>query len=386
MEVPMCSEDTVIMLRKRAAAFRSAGLISAVEEEEAKLAQLLGVPDPAWLIGDWLPIGHKGQITALEGSFKTICMSYLSVCIASGTPIFGCRVQQGPVLNVDEETPLVSLEKHLDRFSQGLGYGSYKELPIVVHTMQDFRFGRKTCLEKLLVAIEQVQPRLITMDSLIAMLPGGRQGIVENDSSVGETIRDDLNRILGTAPLSSTLLAAHSKKRVSELSIEEFKMADMQSLVRGHGSIVGEGCDTGFVLKKISEYPEPTRFAIITKPRRQAIPISGKIVYVEMEEEAYGKGWARLKEINSDVIPPSKYAKAIHKLFSDEQPHSSKEMVTKYALYTKGQIGLGVEELLTRKVILHTGRPQVYYLNPKRKSECNEEYLAALKNPEMGSI
>jgi hypothetical protein len=380
------SNEAVIVLRKRAEAFRKAGLTDAAEGEEAKLAQLIGMLDPGWLIEDWLPMGHKGQITAPEGAFKTIWMSYVSVCIASGTPIFRCRVQQGPVLIVDEETPLGSLEKHLDRFSQGLGYSNHKELPIAKHSMTGFRFGRKTCLDKLLAEISQVQPRLITLDSFIAMLPGGRQGVVENDSGTGEIIRDDLNRILSAAPVCSPLLTAHSKKSVSELSIEELRLADMQSLVRGHGSIVGEGCDTGYVLKKLSQYPDPTRFAIITKTRRLAIPMSRNIVYVEMEEEAYGKGWARLKEISADVIPPSKYAKALYKLFSDGKPHSSKEIVREYALYTKGQLGLGVEELLNRKVILHTGKPQVYYLNPRRKSECNEEYLTILKNPDKGSL
>ena len=88
----------------RIEAFRNAGLVSAAEEAEAKLA-LIELPDPDWLIEDWLPIGHKGQITAPEGSFKTIWMSYLSACIASGNPILGCRVQKGCVLIVDEETP-----------------------------------------------------------------------------------------------------------------------------------------------------------------------------------------------------------------------------------------------------------------------------------------
>jgi len=64
-------------------------------------------------------------------------------------------------------------------------------------------------------------------------------------------------------------------------------------------------------IKKLSQYPEATRFSIITKPRRQALPMSRKVVYIEMEAEAYGKGWARLKEISAEVIPPSKYAKAI---------------------------------------------------------------------------
>lgn len=218
------------------------------------------------------------------------------------------------------------------------------------------------------------------------MLPGGRQRIAENDSNIGETIRDDLNRILDASPVSSTLLAAHSKKPVSQFTIEELKVADMQSLVRGHGSIVGEGCDTGYILRKLSEYPEPTRFAIITKARRQAIPVSRKIVYVEMEEEAYGKGWARLKEVSADVIPPSTYAKAIFKLFADGKPHGGKELTGEYALYTKGQISIGVEELLTHRVILNTRKPQVYYLNPKRKSECNEDYLSDLKNSNRGSL
>ncbi len=43
--------------------FNKAGLSDAVEEEEAKLAQLISVPDTGWLIEYWLPLGHKGQIT-----------------------------------------------------------------------------------------------------------------------------------------------------------------------------------------------------------------------------------------------------------------------------------------------------------------------------------
>ena len=374
---------TVEFLRRKIDVFKQAGF--STQEEEAELETIASC-DPNWLIENWLPIGHKGQITAPEGSFKTIWMVYLAVCIASGNPVLGCRVQQGSVLVVDEETPIISLEKLLDRFSQGLGYSSYKDLPIEIKSMEEFRFGRKTSLDKLLTSITQVQPRLITLDSFIAMLPSGRQGYVENDSGTGEIIRDDLNKILTAAPLCSTLLSAHSRKPVSEFSIEELRLADMQSIVRGHGSIVGEGCDTGYVIKKISQYPDPTRFAIITKPRRLAIPMSVKPLYVEMEEEAYGKGWARLKEISSDIIPPSKYAMALYKLFADEKPHSSKDIVREYALYTKGQLIMGVEELLNRKVILHTTKPQVYYLNPKRKSDCNEAYLGALKNPDKGSV
>ena len=52
---------TVEIIRAKIRVFKQAGL--STEEEEARLAQLIGVPDINWLIGDWFPIGHKGPIT-----------------------------------------------------------------------------------------------------------------------------------------------------------------------------------------------------------------------------------------------------------------------------------------------------------------------------------
>ena len=63
------ADDSADMLRRRAEAFRKARLTSAAEEEEARLAQTIGELDLTWLIEDWLPVGHKGQIAAPEVSF-----------------------------------------------------------------------------------------------------------------------------------------------------------------------------------------------------------------------------------------------------------------------------------------------------------------------------
>ena len=62
------ADDSADMLRRRAEAFNKAILTSAAEEE-ARLAQTIGELDLTWLIEDWLPVGHKGQIAAPEGSF-----------------------------------------------------------------------------------------------------------------------------------------------------------------------------------------------------------------------------------------------------------------------------------------------------------------------------
>ena len=318
--------------------------------------------------------------TAPEGSFKTIFGCWLAVCVASGSPVFGHPVHQGKVMIIDEETPEMSLTHHLKRFSEGLGC-RYEDLPMYVYCMQGFRFSRKVELDKLLKLVEVVNPVLIRLDSMLAMLPGGERSQSENDCHLGEIIRDDLNKML--SPNRSILLAAHSKKYISDLTLKEISDLSMQSVVRGHGSIVGEGCDTGYIIEKISEYPKPTRFAIITRVRRRAIP-SGSIKYIEMKEEHYGRGWARLELIPSENLPPSVQAREIYPLFkvpdrSGNFNHSSSWILREVALRTKNFCRVGVEELLDRKVIVRTG-PQDYELNDKSRSQCSLEYLKMLEN------
>ena len=334
---------------------------------------------PPWLIEDWLPMGHRAMDTAPEGSFKTILGCWLAVSIASGSPVFGHPVLQGNVLMVDEETPETSLDYHLKRFSLGLGF-RYKDLPIYRLSMNGFRFGRKAELDKLLNIIKNIEPVFIRLDSLLAMLPGGRQSTSENDCHLGETIRDDLNQIL--SPKLSLLLAAHSKKFVSELSLDDILQYAMQTIVRGHGSIVGEGCDTGYIIKKLSEHPKPTRFCIVTKVRRQAIQ-SSKIKYIEMKEQSYGEGWARLEEIPPEKLPPSETAIEIFPLFKiadgrGNYNHSSQWILRTMAFQSKRYCRNGIEELLRRKIIVRVA-PQNYEINQKRGSQCDSDYLRMLE-------
>jgi len=336
---------------------------------------------PPWLIEKWFPSGHRCMDTAPEGSFKTIFGCWVSVCVAAGMSVFGRPTRQGNVLIIDEETPESSLTYHLERFSKGLGL-KYKNLPIYLHCMKGFRFGRKTEMDKLIKEVFRTNPVFIRMDSLLAMLPSGRQTISENDCHLGETVRDDLNQIL--SPDCTILLAAHAKKYVAELPLEELSDMAMQSIVRGHGSIVGEGCDTGFIIKKISENPSPTRFCIITKSRRQAIPFNS-IRYVEMKEQKYGEGWARLEEISPMDFPPSELAKHLYPIFevADKKGsfnHSSQWISKTYAFLSKKEFRIGIKELLNRRVIIEKS-PQNYCKNPNMYSECTLEYLQELFNP-----
>lgn len=342
-------------------------------------------PEPLeWLIDDWLPFGHRGMDTAPEGSFKTILGCWLGVCIASGNPVFGHEVTQGPVLFIDEETPQASLDNHLIRFAQGIGF-KLEELPIYRVVMTGFRFGRKTEMDKLLKWIETVKPVFIRMDSMLAMLPSGRQGFSENDCHLGEAIRDDLITILNNASTKcSILLSAHAKKFIGGVSMNELADFDMSRIVRGHGSIVGEGCDTGFVIKKVSEQP-PTRFLIQVRARRQAIP-AGRPILVEIEEEKYGRGWARLKEIDSSRLPPSYFAKSLFPIFlaknksGDYVTYKETKIAYTCALKTKSDCKEGLLELWNKKVIVKGNFIRSYTLNPFVDQEVDADYLKHLRN------
>lgn len=336
-----------------------------------------------WLIEDWLPIGHKGMVGSVEGSFKTILKCWWCVCIAAGKPIFGKTVEQCPTLIIDEETPEPDLLLHLERFAMGLGFSSWTDLPIKLLSFAGFRLGRKDEMKRIVLpAIREIEARFVSIDSVLACLPGGRQGMAENDAGTGTKLRDDLDTMLGEMTDGTTLVNAHCKQMMGECSVKSLKKYDMGHLIRGIGAIVGQACDTGFLIKKISEHPEPTRFVIITRARRRAIPMVAHDVYVELVEQEYGKGWAKLEQIDPVIIPPSRIARDLFDLFDDSDPvidngYSARNIVGQAAIYTKPEVRDGLDELESRRVIVPSGAFK-WSKNPKLREEVDESYLAKL--------
>lgn len=317
--------------------------------------------------------------TAVEGNCKTILGCWLTVCTATGEDYLGQKIQQGSVLIIDEETPAATLEDKIARMALSFGYKDWRELPITIHSMKGFRFARKTAMDWLVKEIDKssgTEPMLLRMDSVLAMMPGLRQGMAENDSSTGIALKDDLDKLL--LLVKNISISAHAKKHVTDMLPKQMRATDMQAIVRGHGSIVGEAADSGIVVKKISEYPDPTRFVLITKARRKAIPMSAIDVFVEMKEEAYGKGWAKLEKIDPIALPPTRIATELYQFFHDDNDISAEYLVRKAALYTKFEIRNGVEELIDRKVIVSSNGAFMYNLNPHVGYECEDNYLKKL--------
>jgi hypothetical protein len=334
--------------------------------------------DQEWFVQDWYPMGHRVMDTAVEGSCKTMLGCWLATCTATGEKFLGQDIQQGSAIIIDEETPVATLEDKISRFALSFGYLDWQDLPITIESMKGFRFARKTAMDWLVRIIDKhdSQPMLLRLDSVLAMLPGFRQGMVENDSSVGIAMKEDLDKLL--LFVRNISISAHSKKAVTEMTPKQMRSTDMQAIVRGHGSIVGEAADTGIVIKKISEYPNPTRFVLITKARRKAIPLSIEDVFVELKEESYGKGWARLERIDPIALPPTKLASDLFQLFNNGAEVTAEQMVKKAALYSRQDVRAGIEELVDRRAVINCDSAFTFLLNPLIEMECEVHYWHSL--------
>ena len=126
-------------------------------------------------------------------------------------------------------------------------------------------------------------------------------------SEAGAAIQEAFSSFLKIKPDMAIVITAHMNQESGKMSIPEWKKADMPSLVRGHGSIVEQGCDIGYSFKKLSEDPDPRRVVLIPKARRvSVIPEVANGLYLELQEQEYRKGWMTFIRIAPTPPLPSK--------------------------------------------------------------------------------
>lgn len=118
-------------------------------------------PDLAWLVAGLIPLGGLTAVTGTPKSFKTFLLQDLAISVATGQPFLGkFPVAQGKILFVDEENPRRTT---VNRF-RSMGMSSTDE--IVVLAKQGVHMDRPESVRALLEYVEQIQPRLIIIDSL----------------------------------------------------------------------------------------------------------------------------------------------------------------------------------------------------------------------------
>lgn len=340
-----------------------------------------------WLIYRWFPRGHRIVVAGSAGSSKTWITLWIAVCIAAGEKVFGLPALQGPVLIVDEDTTTDVLEERLNRYVRYFGYMEYQDLPIYILSHEGIKWHPTSTL--LHDTIKAVHPVYISFESYVAMMPGeGLKGCDENSANSGRMAGKELLRAMKHCD-STVSLTAHTTKGFEKLGLSLEEMDDsnvqMQTLVAGSVNLVGQACDTGLYIHKISEKPKPLRFAIITKARRSAIP-SGSIKYIEVKEDSYGGDIAWLEQISPLSLSPSDEAKKIFKLMSNGtnfcnnkwHPVKSSKITREATLVGKTELNKGIRELLNHKVILESDVPYSWIMNKIYPYECDPIYLKEL--------
>ena len=104
-------------------------------------------------------------------------------------------------------------------------------------------------------------------------------------------------------------------------------------------------------------------------------------IFIEMKEEEYGKGWARLEQIAPVPTPPSRAAIDLSSIFLNSKKNEieAKEIKqTASALYASSEIRLGLDQLLRRRVIVATKDNFTFKLNPGLEKDADKQYVDQL--------
>jgi hypothetical protein len=136
-----------------------------IKLEPLTLQQLydLEFPPIKWLAKDLVPAGMMGAITGESNSYKSFVTLALAQSVATGTPYLGhfAVEQQGKVLIVDEENDLRLIEK---RF-RDMGVEPHEN--IIFLSRPGVRLDNYKHMEALLKVVEEINPVLVVLDSLV---------------------------------------------------------------------------------------------------------------------------------------------------------------------------------------------------------------------------
>lgn len=329
-----------------------------------------------WLVKGLMPERHRILIVAYPAGLKTLVVNGLGVSVAAGVNFLGLPVTQGPVIIVDEDTPTNGLYLHLERFALGIGFSSWKQLPITVHSMEGFRFDNKKKVEEMADEVRKVQPRLVIFDCLSAMVGSSS----ENDAAFGNKVSDAQKEIMSGCPFTTVVSNHHARKNRFDKTIQQIADTNVAEISRGSGQIIAT-CDTAFVFSMLQEHPR-TLVAAIPKARRQVLDVH-KPFCIELVEGRYGEGWARLEIVKMPPTEPDKAVKDIFALFyQDKLTIDTQEILKNIARrYSERRVRASLDELESNKAIVKGvggHNRYTYHLNPNHTTEVDSDYWDSL--------
>jgi len=270
------------------------------------------------LITGFCDAGRRILDAGSEGASKSVLAYHLAACVAEGdgTEVFNSIevegkiipamkvVGGGNVLMVDEDsTSQQDVENKLDRLALGRGFPDRNHLQYHIQVLHKTGFKFGGVHPELAERVRVLLPALLVIDSLVACSNRARH--TEHDPHLGLDAAAAIDEIHEASPFTTIWMLAHTGKSKEGWDMEDYRAAPMQDLVRGHGSVVGQVCDTGYFHLKLSNQPDPLRFVLIPKLRRD-VTLAADPIYCELQEAEGSDGWARVIRIPPITPPPTK--------------------------------------------------------------------------------
>jgi hypothetical protein len=140
-----------------------------------------------WLIGGLISAGSVCLAVGPPGSKKTYALLDAGVCVAAGQPWLEMETSPRPVLVVDEE----SGEKRLSRRIGQVLRGHFADETTKIEFVSLAQFDLRSFDDAYLLAdlVERTQARLVIIDALADIMPGGDENLVKDTHPVMMRLR-----------------------------------------------------------------------------------------------------------------------------------------------------------------------------------------------------
>ena len=250
-----------------------------IEYRLTTLEDIFEYPEPTYLIEPILIEGTVSVLGAFTGTGKSITALSIMKSLLTGEPLWGKYLvaKTGPVLLVDEETPQSFLRERTTKMGFTLG------LPLYFLHFQDVRLDRDDCFKALMERIEEVNPILVVIDSLIRV-----HRAKEDDSSQMSQVIGRLRKIANT---DTTVIAIHHHRKGE---------GPLAHKLRGSSDIPG-GVDIEYALLPKDDY------LIFTSVKTRTQPLAPIKLKMEVNDESMSLTYAGAElgqegEIMAEVI------------------------------------------------------------------------------------
>lgn len=207
------------------------------------------VSEQKWLIRNLIPAGAMTVVSAPPNSFKTLSMTHLAICVATGKPLFGqFTTTKSGVLIVDEENGWRLVQQQLKML------GGCKGLPIRIRSRHNFKLSKEN-MDIILLDCKTYGLDTVIFDSLIDMHSAN-----ENDSGEMGQVMGHFKRLLAA---EITVIVLHHDRKPG------INSRGGGAEVRGSGNIYAQA-DAHISLKRDGDRlivkPTKLRYAAQAKP------------------------------------------------------------------------------------------------------------------------